>query len=73
MNSNYRTFDNFKEQDRRDLFEAAAVSLGANAHRGWFPRRRQRRLSGLFAPAQHPAILTGSIAGPADMIRQKRS
>jgi hypothetical protein len=31
MNSNYRTFDNFKEQDRRDLFEAAAVLLGANA------------------------------------------
>lgn len=31
MNSNSGTFDNFKEQDRRDLFEAAAVSLGANA------------------------------------------
>ena len=31
MNPNYRAFDNFKEQDRRDLFEAAAVSLGTNA------------------------------------------
>jgi len=31
MNPNYRAFDNFKEQDRRDLFEAAAVSLGNNA------------------------------------------
>ena len=31
MNPNYLAFDRFSEQDRRDLFEAAAATLGANA------------------------------------------
>jgi hypothetical protein len=31
MNPNYRAFDAYKQQDRRDLFEATAVKLGTNA------------------------------------------
>lgn len=31
MNPNYRAFDGYKQQDRRDLFEATAVKLGTNA------------------------------------------
>jgi hypothetical protein len=31
MNPNYARFDALKQQDRRDLFEAAAVLLGTTA------------------------------------------